>query len=156
MVGISILEKIRKEAEAEVQQKYASEDAARKAEHEQKVKRLAQLRENVAQLKAEVAQLKAEVKTVALVSDLSNQMETGAFLQKKQNSLKAILDQGDNQFVLVDTTQMIDGSFETLVFSCDEEGNILDFKDLDCDSYTLEEEAMCGHQRMIENWTVSL
>lgn len=149
MVGISILEKIRKEAEAEVQQKYASEDAARKAEHEQKVKRLAQLRENV-------AQLKAEVKTVALVSDLSHQIETGAFLQKKQNSLKAILDQGDNQFVLVDTTQMIDGSFETLVFSCDEEGNILDFKDLDCDSYTLEEEAMCGHQRMIENWTVSL
>lgn len=149
MVGISVLEKIRKEAEAEVQQKYAAEAAARKAEHEQKMKRLAQLKEKV-------AQLKAEVKTVALVSDLSNQMETGAFLQKKQNSLKAILDQGDNQFVLVDTTQMIDGSFETLVFSCDEEGNILDFKDLDCDSYTLKEEAMCGHQRMIENWTVSL
>lgn len=149
MVGISVLEKIRKEAEAEVQQKYAAEAAARKAEHEQKIKKLAQLRENV-------AQLKAEVKTVALVSDLSNQMKTGACLQKKQNSLKAILDQGDNQFVLVDTTQMIDGSFESLVFSCDEEGNILDFKDLDCDSYTLEEEAMCGHQRMIENWTVSL
>ena len=149
MVGISVLEKIRKEAKAEVQQKYAAEAAARKAEHEQKMKRLAQLKEKV-------AQLKAEVKTVALVSDLSNQMETGAFLQKKQNSLKAILDQGDNQFVLVDTTQMIDGSFETLVFSCDEEGNILDFKDLDCDSYTLKEEAMCGHQRMIENWTVSL
>lgn len=144
MTGI-IMEKMRKEIEAEVSQKYAAEAAARKAEHEQKVKRLAQLRENVAQLKAE-----------ALVSDLSNQMETGACLQKKQNSLKAILNQGDNQFVLVDTTQMIDGSFETLVFSCDEEGNILDFKDLDCDSYTSGKEAMCGHQRMIENWTVSL
>lgn len=144
MTGI-IIEKMRKEIEAEVSQKYAAEAAARKAEHEQKVKRLAQLRENVAQLKAE-----------ALVSDLSNQMETGACLQKKQNSLKAILNQGDNQFVLVDTTQMIDGSFETLVFSCDEEGNILDFKDLDCDSYTSGKEAMCGHQRMIENWTVSL
>lgn len=151
MTGI-IIEKMRKEIEAEVSQKYAAEAAARKAEHEQKVKRLAQLRENVAQLKAEVAQLKAE----ALVSDMSNQMETGACLQKKQNSLKAILNQGDNQFVLVDTTQMIDGSFETLVFSCDEEGNILDFKDLDCDSYTSGKEAMCGHQRMIENWTVSL
>lgn len=144
MTGI-IIEKMRKEIEAEVSQKYAAEAAARKAEHEQKVKRLAQLRENVAQLKAE-----------ALVSDLSNQMETGACLQKKQNSLKAILNQGDNQFVLVDTTQMIDGSFETLVFSCDDEGNILDFKDLDCDSYTSGKEAMCGHQRMIENWTVSL
>lgn len=151
MTGI-IFEKMRKEIEAEIQQKYAAEAAARKAEHERKIERLSQLREKVAQLKAEVAQLKA----VTLVSDLSNQMETGAFLQKKQNGLKAILDQGDNQFVLVDTTQMIDGSFETLVFSCDEEGNILDFKDLDCDSYTSGKEAMCGHQRMIENWTVSL
>lgn len=144
MTGI-IFEKMRKEIEAEIQQKYAAEAAARKAEHERKIERLSQLREKVAQLKA-----------VTLVSDLSNQMETGAFLQKKQNGLKAILDQGDNQFVLVDTTQMIDGSFETLVFSCDEEGNILDFKDLDCDSYTSGKEAMCGHQRMIENWTVSL
>lgn len=151
MTGI-IFEKMRKEIEAEVSQKYAAEAAARKAEHERKIERLSQLREKVAQLKAEVAQLKA----VTSVSNLSNQMETGAFLPKKQNGLKAILDQGDNQFVLVDTTQMIDGSFETLVFSCDEEGNILDFKDLDCDSYTLEEEAICGHQRMIENWTLSL
>lgn len=149
MTGISISEKLRKEIEAEVAQKYAAEDAARKAAHEQKIKKLAQLRE-------EVAKLKAEADALALSSTLLKKMETGAFLQKKQNSLKAILDQGDNQFVLVDTTQMIDGSFETLVFSCDEEGNILDFKDLDCDSYTLEEEAMCGHQRMIENWTVSL
>lgn len=55
----------------------------------------------------------------ALASTLLKKMEIGAYLQKKQNSLKAILDQGDNQFVLVDTTQMIDGSFETLVFSSD-------------------------------------
>lgn len=149
MVGISILEKIRKEAEAEVQQKYASEDAARKAAHEQKIKKLAQLRE-------EVAQLKAEADALALASTLLKKMEIGDCLQKRQNSLKAILNHGDNQFILVDTTQMIDGSFETLVFSCDEEGNILDFNDLDCDSYTSKEEAMCGHQRMIENWTVSL
>ena len=148
MTGI-IFEKMRKEIEAEIQQKYVAEAAARKAAHEQKIKKLAQLRE-------EVAQLKAEADALALAATLLKKMETGACLQKKQNGLKAILDQGDNQFVLVDTTQMIDGSFETLVFSCNEEGNILDFKDLDCDSYTLEEEAMCGHQRMIENWTVAL
>ncbi len=46
----------------------------------------------------------------------------------------------------------IGNDFETMVFECDENGDVSDWKDLDKDNYNTEEGAEIGHQKMVKKW----
>ena len=45
------------------------------------------------------------------------------------------------------------GDYETMVFSCDSEGEITDFTEKDFARYSTAEEAVKGHDLMVENWS---
>ncbi len=55
-------------------------------------------------------------------------------------------------YVAVDTCYTLDHGFETMVFKCDKNGNIIDWSDLDVDMYDNAEKAEEGHKEMIEKW----
>lgn len=42
--------------------------------------------------------------------------------------------------------------FETMVFNCDEDGVVTDWMDLDVAKYDTREEAIHGHEEMVEKW----
>lgn len=42
--------------------------------------------------------------------------------------------------------------YESMVFRCDQDGEITDFTELDFRRYNTEEEARAGHQEMVEKW----
>jgi len=43
--------------------------------------------------------------------------------------------------------------FETMVFTCDEQGTITDWLELDCQRYRTLDEARIGHNDMVQTWT---
>lgn len=57
-----------------------------------------------------------------------------------------------NGYVLVDSIYTIDHDFETMVFSCDEKGENIDFSDLDCEHYSNIRDMAEGHKAMVERW----
>jgi len=46
----------------------------------------------------------------------------------------------------------IGSSFETMVFPCNEIGEVQDWEELDKKNYQTEEEAKKGHQAMVKKW----
>ena len=44
------------------------------------------------------------------------------------------------------------GGYETMVFECDENGKVTNWEDLDKANYLTEEEAMEGHEIMVDKW----
>ena len=42
--------------------------------------------------------------------------------------------------------------YETMVFPCDEKGNVSSWADLDKANYNTEEEARKGHEKMVKKW----
>lgn len=47
-------------------------------------------------------------------------------------------------------------SFETMVFECDEKGNVISWEDLDANNYKTEKEAELGHQKMVKKWELKV
>ena len=56
------------------------------------------------------------------------------------------------QYVWIDTCYTLDHGWETMVFECDENGNVISWWDLDSNRYTSEAEAAVGHERMVGKW----
>ena len=56
---------------------------------------------------------------------------------------------GDEQ-----TADMLDtkGEFETMVFGCNEDGDVLDWGELDFARYDSEDAALAGHAAMVKKW----
>ena len=73
---------------------------------------------------------------------------TGA-IQEKRIEMKTIVDT-TNGTVLVDTCNTPDHRLETMVFVCDKNGNVCDWRDLDCMQYKTIPEAIKGHATMAE------
>ena len=57
-----------------------------------------------------------------------------------------------NGYVWVDTCFTLDHGWETMVFSCDENGKVLNWMDLDSELYINENNAAKGHDEMVEKW----
>lgn len=55
-------------------------------------------------------------------------------------------------YVWIDTCDTFDRGWETMVFRCDENGNVLDWMDLDSELYINENNAAKGHDEMVEKW----
>jgi len=45
-------------------------------------------------------------------------------------------------------------SYETMVFTCDKDGTVTNWKELDKANYDTEEEALKGHEQMIKKWSM--
>lgn len=43
--------------------------------------------------------------------------------------------------------------YETMVFSCDKDGKVEDWGELDKENYSTEEEARQGHKKMVKKWS---
>lgn len=56
------------------------------------------------------------------------------------------------QYVWVDTCYTLDAGWETMVFPCDERGNVTDWGDLDCSRYYTASSAMAGHEIVCQVW----
>lgn len=67
---------------------------------------------------------------------------------KKSDVVKLL----DGQYVWIDTCYTFDHGWETMVFECDENGDVVSWWDLDSDRYFSEAEAAVGHDRMVEKW----
>lgn len=55
-------------------------------------------------------------------------------------------------YVWIDTCDTFDRGWETMVFRCNENGNVLDWMDLDSELYINENNAFKGHDEMVEKW----
>ena len=58
----------------------------------------------------------------------------------------------NGKYVCIDTCWTMDHGWETMVFSCNKEGKVIKWQDLDCDIYTTKEEADKGHCEMVNKW----
>lgn len=56
------------------------------------------------------------------------------------------------EFVYIDTCFTLDHGWETMVFACTENGDVVSWVDLDAEWYNSEEEAIDGHKNMVERW----
>ena len=56
------------------------------------------------------------------------------------------------QYVWVDTCFTYDHGFETMIFPCDEQGNVTDWGDLDMNLYSDAESAKRGHELTCKVW----
>lgn len=56
------------------------------------------------------------------------------------------------QYVWVDTCFTMDHGWETMVFPCDEQGNVTDRGDLDMNCYLDAESARAGHEFTCQVW----
>lgn len=56
------------------------------------------------------------------------------------------------EYVYIDTRYTFDHGWETMVFTCDENGKVTDWCDLDCEIYGTKEQADRGHTEMINRW----
>lgn len=66
--------------------------------------------------------------------------------------LRGVVKTRNHGHVAIDTCYTLDHGFETMVFKCDKNGNIIDWSDLDADVYDNSEEAKEGHKEMIKKW----
>lgn len=55
-------------------------------------------------------------------------------------------------YVWIDTRDTFDRGWETMVFRCDENGNVSDWMDLDSELYICKDQAFKGHDKMVEKW----
>lgn len=55
-------------------------------------------------------------------------------------------------FVFVSTCDTFDEGLETMVFDCDEYGNVSDWGENDCQRYESKNEAIAGHDTMLISW----
>ena len=55
-------------------------------------------------------------------------------------------------YVWIDTCDTFDRGWETMVFRCDENGNVSDWMDLDSELYICKDHAFKGHNEMVEKW----
>ena len=70
-------------------------------------------------------------------------------------NLRDIIKLRSGKFVMVDTRWTIDQGWETMVFSCDEDGKVKNWSDLDCARYANKEDAAIGHAEIINKWIKS-
>jgi len=49
---------------------------------------------------------------------------------------------------------LIQGDYETMVFRCDPDGGVSDMMDIDMQRYDTEEEAIKGHEEMVQRWSL--
>ena len=63
-----------------------------------------------------------------------------------------IIKTANGEYVYIDTRWTLDHGWETMVFTCDESGQVTDWCDLDCEIYDTKEQADIGHTDMINRW----
>ena len=56
------------------------------------------------------------------------------------------------RFVVVDSRQTMDAGYETMVFEARENGEVLDWEDLDLGRYDTWQEMKKGHDQIVEKW----
>lgn len=72
---------------------------------------------------------------------------------KKLTQIQDVVKTKDGSYVLVDSIYTTDRGFETMVFACDENGNCVDYADLDVDHYANIRDTADGHKRMVAKWS---
>ena len=72
------------------------------------------------------------------------------------NKLKQEIIKREDKYYFVSTIEVQsffdDYNYETMIFTCDKEGEVEDWQDLYCEKYKTIEEANNGHQEIIENF----
>jgi hypothetical protein len=57
-------------------------------------------------------------------------------------------------YVWISTCLTPDHGWETMVFQCDAQGEVLDWLDMEADRYVEESEAQDGHASMVSRWSL--
>lgn len=85
---------------------------------------------------------------------IDQQMKTAFDWKKEELKMKksTTIKTKTRGYVWIDTCFTLDHGWETMVFSCDENGNVSSWLDLDYDIYATESQASEGHEEMIEKW----
>lgn len=76
----------------------------------------------------------------------------GSFIS---NGYRTIISNGENHFC-IDTCYTDDCGNESMVFECDENGEVTDWDDLDCRRYFGDSEMEKVHNEMVQNWIKKL
>ena len=58
-------------------------------------------------------------------------------------------------YVWIDSNCTPDHGYETMVFSCDSDGNVTDWGELDAEWYDTADEMRIGHARIVSKWKAS-
>lgn len=71
---------------------------------------------------------------------------------KDDSKLRTIVHK-DGKYYVVDSCFTFDHGYETMVFTSDEKGNVIDWSDLDCEIYNDVNSMKIGHKKMCEKWS---
>ena len=85
------------------------------------------------------------------MQDFMDIMNLTLGVRDDSKKLTDVISWGNGEHYLIDTADII-GAYETMVFACDEEGNVDDWSDLDCEQYSTWDEAQKGHTDMLNKW----
>lgn len=77
-------------------------------------------------------------------------------LVKAGDHIRSLVPLGDEGYVVVDSCFVLDKyCYETMVFAADKAGNVLDWMDLDVETYFTIDEMIIGHKAMCKKWRQS-
>ena len=68
----------------------------------------------------------------------------------RKGALTNIVEYKGNYYY-IDSCYTLDCGYETMVFPCDEKGNVTDWGDLYCERYSTQAEMEAGHKAIIAN-----
>ena len=66
--------------------------------------------------------------------------------------MKDVIKTQGGEFVYISTCFTLDHGWETMVFACNDNGEVTCWADLDAEWYDTEEQASDGHKIMIDRW----
>lgn len=66
--------------------------------------------------------------------------------------MRDVIQTKGGEFVYIDTCFTIDHGWETMVFACNENGEVTNWADLDAEWYGAVEQAHIGHINMVNKW----
>lgn len=71
----------------------------------------------------------------------------------RRKHVRSLVQLSGEKYVAVDSCYTKDHGYETMVFAADSKGHILDWMDLDAETYATVDEMMIGHKAMCKKWS---
>lgn len=66
--------------------------------------------------------------------------------------LREVIRTRTGRYVMIDTCYTWDHGWETMVFACNERGEVIDWRSLDMENYETQTGAAMGHYGMVKKW----
>ena len=74
------------------------------------------------------------------------------FCRADAESIQSFVQCADGQSVWIDSRETLESGYETMVFPCDNDGNVENWQHIDRKLYNTYEEMQAGHTETVKKW----